>query len=206
MKRLICTATLLALSSTALADKQADLAFEIKERHSYTQSLVITELMTIEVGPKCWETLLDKKNVLQTRIASSSHTLAKYGSAITGGDDWRKLEGQGNNTKEKNRALVAARVVEAKPKVHVTIRVEGDDCDGTPLWANYLGETMRALEAHPPKSGKAMITIDVKAKAKGVKAESKDGSTFTITGARDIEETAWGEEIRKAFKKASAKG
>ena len=38
MKRLICAATLLALSSTALADKQADLAFEIKERHSYTQS------------------------------------------------------------------------------------------------------------------------------------------------------------------------
>ncbi len=199
--------TVLVASTAALADKQTDLAFEIKERHSYTQSLVLSELMTIQVGAKCWDTLLDKKQALQARIASTAHVIAKYGSAASGGDDWRKIENQSNSTKDKNRTLVAARVAELKPKFHITVKVEGDDCDGQqPLWANYLGHTARALEACPPKSGKVFVTINVLAKAKGVKAETKDGTTFTITGARDIEETAWGEQIDKVFKRASNKG
>jgi hypothetical protein len=204
---LLATTCLLTLATTALADKQSDLAFEIKERNSYTQSLVITELMTIEIGPKCWDTLLTKGNILQSRMASAAHDLAKYGSAQTGGDDWRHIEDQGNGTKEKNRALVADRVKEMKDKVHVTVKVEGADCDGRqPLWMNYLGETTRALVAYPPKSGKAFITINVQAKAKGVTATaSKDGSTFTITGARDIEAVAWSSEIQKAFKRVSSK-
>jgi len=203
----IAIATLLALSGTAFADKQADLAFEIKERHSYTQSLVVTELMTIEVGAKCWDTLLDKKQALQARIASTAHTLAKYGSAATGGDDWRKLETQSNSNKDKMRELVKTRVGELKPKFHITVKVEGNDCDGPqPLWANYLGEAARAVEAYPPKSGKAFITIHVTAKAKGVTAETKDGANFTITGNRDIEMTAWGEQIQKVFKRSSSKG
>jgi hypothetical protein len=208
MKRSIVIAGVLGyFVGPAFADKQADLAFQIQERHSYTQSIVLRDLMTLRLGGKCWETALDHKNVLQSRIAAAAHRVAKYGSAMTGGDDWRKIEGQSNGTKDKNRQLVADRVAQLKSKVHITVTVEGDDCDGAqPLWMKYLGEVTESLEEFPPKSGKAIITINVLAKAKGVKTQvSADGSTFTITGARDIEESGWPSQIEMPFKRVSTK-
>jgi len=204
----ITIACLLALlAGTAVADHDADLAFQVKESSSYTQSVVIENLMTLQLGGKCWDTVLDRKNVLQSRIAAAAGELAKYGSAVTGGDDWRQIENQRNSTPEKNRELIAARVATLKPKLHITVKVEGDDCDGPqPLWSKYLGTVARAIAAYPPKSGKALVTINVLAKAKGVKTEvSKDGSTFTITGARDIEASGWPNEIDLPFKRVSTK-
>jgi hypothetical protein len=208
MKRSLVIASLLGhWAGPAFADKQADLVFQVQERHSYTQSIVLRDLMTLQLGGKCWDTALDHKNVLQSRIAAAAGRVAKYGSALTGGDDWRKIETQSNSTKDKNRALVADRVAQLKGKVHITVKVEGDDCDGPqPLWMKYLGEVSESLEEFPPKSGKAFITINVLAKAKGVKTEvSADGTKFTIIGARDIEESGWPSQIEMPFKRVSTK-
>ena len=66
--------------------------------------------------------------------------------------------------------------------------------------------TVRALKANPPKSGKAFITINVTSKAKGVTVDvGKDGSTFTITGSKDVEAVGWDGNIQKAFKRVSSK-
>jgi hypothetical protein len=67
-------------------------------------------------------------------------------------------------------------------------------------------ETVDSLQKYPPKANKVAITINVTEKAKGVKTVvSKDGGTFTITGAKDIEASGWPNEIANAFKRASGK-
>ena len=75
------------------------------------------------------------------------------------------------------------------------------------LWFRYLGASLDALSHFPPKAGKAFITINVTAQAKGVKTEiSEDGSKFTITGARDVAPGVWIDDINKPFKRVSTKG
>ena len=151
----------------------------------------------------------DNPELLQCaeRVASAAHTLAEYGSTITsGGEDWRGIESANNMDKEKGHKIVDARIGEVKPKLHITLYVEGDCTGSTPLWTKYLGEVARTIKAYPPKSGKAFVTINVLAKAKGVKTEvGKDGSTFTVTGARDLEASGWPKDIEMPFKRVSSK-
>jgi hypothetical protein len=195
----------LAASRLAAADSQADLAVAIGEKTSRTQQRIVEKLMTFKLGDACWTKLLERGNTGATLIASAAHDIARYAAAVTG-DDWRAIENQTVNTKAKNRELAEGMVDAFAPAFHLTIAVEGDDCEasGNGLWLKYLGSVTGALEAYPPKSGKAFVTIQVKAKAKGVKTEvDKSGTKFTITGARDVEKSGWPASIDGPIKRVS---
>ena len=197
---------LLASSSPAHADRHDDLAFEIKERFSYTQGVIITKLMTFKLGDKCWDKVLDKGLANLGRIGGYAGSIAEYAKEVTG-DDWRAIEQQNSSDKELNRQQVSKLVDALGTKLHITVNVEGDDCaKDSAMWTKYLGTAVRALKDYPPKSGKAFIVINATTKAKGVKTDvSKDGTKFTITGSRDLETVPWPDEITKPFKRVSTK-
>ncbi len=151
-------------------------------------------------GKACWAKVNDKKNRALSIATFFTRDIADYAKGVTG-NDWSKIEGQSANSAEANRKLVEKMMDDFRPNLHITVTVEGDDCDasGNALWLKYWGETVRALKANPPKGGKAQITVNVTSKARGVTAEVKDGSVFTITGSRDVEAAGWDGQIQKAF-------
>jgi hypothetical protein len=199
------TALVCAAVPPAVADSRDDLAFELKEYSgSYYKSWVISKLTTFKVGKKC-EAKLAKKDERVIHAASfATSDIAEYAKAVTG-DDWSSIESQSANTPEANRKIVEKMMDDFKSKFSFTISVEGDDCDASGgLWLKYYTSIAKAVHDYPPKSGKAFITLNVTAKAKGVTAEvGKDGSTFKFTAARDVEAPAWDNEITKAFKRVS---
>jgi hypothetical protein len=207
MKQSIVFAAALLLPSLAFADRPADLAFEIKERSSFTKSEIVGKLVTWKLGEQCWDKVLDKKQATLGRVGTWAAAIASYAKQVTG-DDWEKIESQGQpSDREKNREIVAKQIAAFAPKFHLTVNVEGADCaKDSALFGKYVMETVDSLQKYPPKASKVTITINVTEKAKGVKTVvSKDGSTFTITGAKDIEASGWPNEIANPFKRASGK-
>jgi hypothetical protein len=207
MKQTLVVAAALLAPSFALADRQADLAFEVKERSSFTKSEIVSKLVTWKLGDKCWDKLLDKSQAALGRVGTWAASIAAYAKQVTG-NDWEKIEGQGQpSDRERNREIVAKQIAEFAPKFHLTVNVEGADCaKDAGLFGSYVMETVDALQKYPPKAPKVRITINVTEKAKGVKTVvSKDGGTFTITGAKDIEASGWPNEIANPFKRASGK-
>ncbi|HEU0029411.1 MAG TPA: hypothetical protein VFQ53_02175 [Kofleriaceae bacterium] len=203
------TAALLVAASAApaAADHHDDLTFEIKEYANATRSYVADKLMTLKLPDKCWDKVLDKKNRGLALVASAAFAIEKYAGQVTG-DDWSHIEGQSANTRDQNRAIVEKMVADFSSRFHLTLELEGDDCDatGNAMWLKYLGTVAHAFEQYPPKSGKAFVTIKVVAKAKAVKTEvSKDGTKFTVTGPRDIEVPGWPNEVEKPVLRVSTK-
>jgi len=203
------TALVLACAtvSPAAAGPQEDFSFELKQQtHDSHRPWVIDKFVTLNLGKACWAKVNDKKNRALAIATGATRDIAEYAKGVTG-NDWAKIEGQSANSAEANRKLVEKMMDDFRPNLHLTITVEGDDCDasGNALWLKYWGETTRALKANPPKAGKAQITVNVTSKAKGVTVEVKDGSVFTITGSRDVEASGWGAEIQKAFQRVSSK-
>jgi hypothetical protein len=197
-----------ATASPAAAGPQEDFSFELKQQtHDQHRPWAIDKFVTMNLGKACWAKVNDKKNRALAIATGVTHTIADYAKTVTG-NDWAKIEGQSANSAEANRKLVEKMMDDFRPSLHVTLTVEGDDCDasGNALWLKYWGETVRALKAYPPKSGKAQITINVTSKAKGVTVDVKDGTTFTVTGSRDVEATGWSDQIQKAFQRVSSKG
>jgi hypothetical protein len=93
-----------------------------------------------------------------------------------------------------------------KPQFHITINLEGDDCDagGSALWIKYTSDALISLVKYPPKSKKMIVTINAPASAKGVKAEvGKDGSSLVVTGSGSIEAVGWSDTISNALKRVS---
>lgn len=206
MKHQLAVAALL-FPTLALADQQADLAFAVKERSSFTKSEIVSKLVTWKLGDQCWEKVLDKSQATLGRVGTWAAAIASYAKTVTG-DDWERIESQGQpSDRDNNRELVAKKIAEFAPKFHLTVNVAGPDCaKDSALFGKYIMETVDALQKYPPKAAKVAITINVNEKAKGVKTVvSKDGGTFTITGAKDIEASGWPNEIANAFKRASGK-
>jgi hypothetical protein len=209
LPKLASTALLvLAVTVPASASPHDDLAFAVQESNGdKTSGWIVERLMTLEIGDKCYAKVLDKKNVAMSKIASDARYIERYAKAVTN-DEWSHIENQGANNKEANRAIVDKMITEFKPKFHLTVRVEGDDCDagGRALWLNYTSNTILALGKYPPKSGKMNVVINVTSKAKGIAIDvGKDGSTFTVTASRDIEPMDFGGNVEKAFKRVSTK-
>ncbi len=210
--RSLLTLTLAALATLAPTAAAADayhddLAYAVQENSNHSRGWVVSKLMTLKLGPKCWAKVNAKKSRAMESISAYANTISGLAEVLTG-DDWSDILGQGNNSREKNREIVEKMVDDFKSKFHLTVYVEGDDCEaaGGAMWLKTIGNTTRALENFPPKSGKAFVTINVLAKAKGSKTEiSKDGTRFTITGARDIEQAGWADDIEKAIKRVSTK-
>jgi len=208
-RTLLITAAAVLASTVAHADPKEDLAFAVQglnhDRHS---GWVIERLVTLKLGDKCWPKLTDKTQRGLGLLASDARSIQRYAKAVTG-DDWFAIEGQSSNGAEANRATVDKMVDAFKPKFHVTLDLEGDDCGvtGNDLWLKYLGSALGSLVKYPPKSGVANLTIHVKAKAKDVTVDvDKAGSAFTITAPRDVERSGWSDKIENAMLRVSAKG
>jgi hypothetical protein len=211
-RTLIAFTTFIALTSATARHADAgpaeDFSFELKEStKEHHRAWVLDKFHTFNVGKACWTKMVDKKQGAIHMAGFATRDIAEYAKGLTG-NDWSKIEGQSANTREENRKLVEKMMDELRPNLKITISVEGDDCDAgrNSLWLKYWTETVRALKANPPKSGKAFITINVTSKAKGVTVDvGKDGSTFTITGSKDVEAVGWDGNIQKAFKRVSSK-
>ncbi|MBA3452186.1 MAG: hypothetical protein H0T42_03695 [Deltaproteobacteria bacterium] len=208
---MLLSAVLVALAGTAtpvLADNHADLAFEVGEyNHDKRSVRIIEKLVTLKLPEKCWPKLLDKKTSGLGSIAGKSRTISAIAKALTE-EDWGAIESQSANDKATNQKLALEKVEAFASKFHVTLNLEGDDCvaTGNAMWLKYLGTTLFALEKYPPKSGKAFVTINVTAKAKGAKTEiSKDGTKFTITAGRDVEKSGWPKDIENPIMRVSSK-
>lgn len=179
--------------SPALASGQQELASAVAAANDdHHSGWIVERLMSFEVGDKCFAKIVDKKNRALGLIAAHTRYIARYAKTVTG-DDWTRMEA------DKKSDAVDTLVNDFKSNVHITISVEGDDCEasGNALWLKYLGEVTGALAKYAPK--KLMIVIKVSAKAKGVKADVKNG-TLTIIGARDVEASGWPNEIDKAMR------
>ena len=200
-------AAVLGAATPVLADNHADLVAAVGDNnHDKHSARIIEKMFTYKLGATCWTKVLDKKNGALGLISGHARGAQDYAELLTG-DDWAAIEGQ-DGDKAKLAETVVGMVDAFAPKFHLTISVEGDDCEpgGRGMWLKYLGTTMSALKKYPPKSGKAFVTINVTAKAKGVKtAVSKDGTKFTITGSRDVEKPAWPDDIEKPIRAVSSK-
>lgn len=207
--------TALALAAVASstvpahASPQDDLAFAVQTyNHDKHSGWVIERFVTLQLPDKCWTKLADKGQRGPGLLASYARWIQRYAKAVTG-DDWAGIESQNANSVEANRAVVDKMIDAFKPKFHITLRLEGDDCGvtGNDLWLKYLGNTLGSLVKFPPKSGVAHVTIDVKAKVKDVAIDiDKSGSTFTITAPRDVERSGWSDKIENALQRVSSKG
>src|SRR5512140_990941 len=140
-------AWIVAASSLASATPADDAAYAVQEHvDSKAQGWVVERMMTLNLAPKCWETMLDKKTRGVDFISTSAFNLIRYAQAVTG-DDWRALETQSGASREKNREIVDGMINDFKPKLHVTFNLDGDTCDltGTPIWIKYLTSTTGSL-------------------------------------------------------------
>jgi len=200
---------LLCVSTVAMADNGADLAFATGEmNHDKVSQWTMERLVTLKLPEKCWAKVADKKNMGHTLWSNHARTIQHIAHAMTG-DDWSALESQSANSKEDNQKLVDKLVKDFAPKFHLTVIVDGDDCDasGNAMWLKYVSQTLSALEHYPPKSGKAMVTIHADGASKTVKTDvSKDGATFTIIGPKDREPSGWGNDVDNPIKRVSTKG
>jgi len=206
---LIIASTLGSIAGAAQAAPADDLAAAVgNANHDKHSAWIVERLVTLKLPDKCWPKLLDKSKRGLGLIASDSRSIERYAKAVTG-DDWSKIESQGANTPDANRATVDKLVDAFKPKFHVTLDLEADDCaaTGSELWLNYLGSTLGSLVKLPLKSGEAQITIHVKPSAKDIAIEvDKAGSHFTITAPRDVEKVGWSDKIEAALQRVSKKG
>ena len=207
MKLSIVAAILLA-TTAADATPQEDLAFAVQNAtHDKHTGWIVERLVTVQVSDKCFANLLDKKTQGVTLFTSYARQIQRYAKEISG-DDWSSIENQSSNSRDANRKIVDKMVDDFKPKFHITVKLEGDDCDATgkALWLKYIGNTLTALNKYPPKSGKMNVTIDVTSKQKGVTAEvDKTGTSIAIKGSRDIEAGGWADTIEKALLRVSTK-
>ena len=188
-----------------LPDEFSFMAYEYGGRD--WSAWVLSKFTTFKVGKKCLARMPDRdKSALHT-ASFYTRDIGEY-AKLVGAEDWDRIEQQSANEPEFNRELVAKDMDEFAKRFHITVSVEGDDCDVShgALWLKLWSQIATSLKSYPPKAKKVSITLDVKAKAKDVTiTASKDGSTFTIVGPRDIEPTGWSDKFDAAFKRVARK-
>lgn len=149
----------------------------------------IAKLVTFKLGKKCWAKLPDKNQGAVHAGTFASSDLLEYGKLVTGEE----------MTEESLDTF--------RQRFSITVNVEGDDCDAkqSSLWLGYWGDAISAVRKNPPPSGKAFITINV-GKQKDLTVDvSRDGTTFTIAGPKDIAATQWNDKLEKPFRQLVAK-
>lgn len=171
------------------------------------QPTVLDKLVTFKVGAKCWTKLADKDLKGIYTGYTLAHHIVDWAKVVTG-DDWWELERKTGIEADTKREMLEEKIEAFKTHFRMTIAIDGDDCNPknnshhVVAWEVIGG----ALRDHPPKSGKAFITLAFKANAKKrVAATSKDGTTFTITMPRDAEPDVWQRPIQDAFQKVAKK-
>lgn len=183
-----------------------DFSFAVRERTgTYYGPWIITKFTTFKVGKACWEKMADDKadpvNTASYYIRNV-HELAK----IWTNEDWDRIENQ-HSDRAKDRKLVEPLMNKFADQFHMTIAIEGDDCEVNrdALWLRYWYNISEAFADYPPAAGKLNITLNV-TDTREVTVEVDDtGSVFTITAPRDIEAANYGEKLEKPFRRVARK-
>jgi hypothetical protein len=183
-----------------------DFAFAVRESTgTYYGPWIITKFTTFKVGATCWGKLADPQGDAVRTAGYYIRSVHELGKILTG-EDWDRIEGQ-RSDRAKDRTLVEPIMDAFAQQFHLTIAVEGDDCEveRDALWLRYwfhLGET---IAKYPTLSGKLFVTLNV-ANTREVSVDVDDtGSQFTITVPRDIEPKDWQEKMDRPFRKVARK-
>lgn len=184
-----------------------DFAFAVRERSgTYYAPWILTKLTTFKVSPSCYAKLGDKESDSLNNTSYYARSVANLAKAWTG-DDWDSIEGQ-NSDHAKNRTLVEPMIDAFASRFHMTIVLEGDDCDTTrqALWIRYWYAVGMAFEKYPPLAGKVFVTLNVSSKARDVTSDvDESGTQFTITAPAGIEARDWTDKLEKPFRRNAAK-
>jgi hypothetical protein len=183
-----------------------DFAFAVRERSgSYNAPWVFTKLTTFKVGKACYAKLAEQGGALDNSpyYVRGVLELAKKWT----GDDWDAIENQRGN-RARDRALVEPMMDAFAQRFHMTIAVEGDDCENErdSWWIRYWFQIGEAIAEYPPASGKLEVFLDVTAAARDVSVQvDETGSKFVFTAPRDFEARDWSEKLEKPFRKHAKK-
>jgi hypothetical protein len=184
-----------------------DFAFAVRERSgTYNAPWTITKFTTFKVGKTCYAKLGEKgSGALDNSpyYVRSVLTLAKKWT----GDDWDQIENQ-RSDRAKDRHLIEPMMNEFAKRFHMTIAVEGDDCETErdALWIRYWYSIGEAFEKYPPAAGKLDVTLNVTAAARDITVDVDDtGSKYVFTAPRDIQAKDWSDKLEKPFRKNAKK-
>lgn len=184
-----------------------DFAFAVRERSgTYHGPWVITKFTTFKVGKACYAKLGDKDSDSLNNTGYYIRNVLELAKKWTG-DDWEQIENQ-RSDRARDRALVEPMMDEFGKRFHMTIAIEGDDCevDRGALWIRYWYAISEAFADYPPRAGKLDITLQVTPSARDVTVEvDESGSRFVFTAPRDIEARDWSEKLEKPFRKHAKK-
>ena len=184
--------------------KFSDFGWEVKDATGdYYTGWIIDKLTTFNVGPACMEKMIDKNNSAVHSATFYTRDVAELAQKLTG-DDWSTIESQNNNDRENNKKLVEPMIDKFSQSFHLSITVDGDDCDARhgALWMKYWTQISDVLTKNPPASGKVFVQLAVRGDAKDIKVDvDDDTSTYTIVAPRDIEKSGWSDKIEKPFRK-----
>lgn len=179
-----------------------ELAFAVRERSgSYYAPWVFTKFTTFKVGRACYAKLAEKGGALDNSpyYVRGVLELAKKWT----GDDWDAIENQRQN-RARDRALVEPMMDAFAQRFHMTIAVEGDDCENErdAWWIRYWFQIGEAIADYPPASGKLEVVLNVTAAARDVSVDvDETGSRFVFTAPRDYEAREWSEKLEKPFRR-----
>lgn len=183
-----------------------DFAFAVRERAgTYYGPWIITKLTTFKVSKSCYAKMADPKSDAVNNTSyyiRSVHELAKQWT----GDDWDDIEDQGGD-RAKNRKRVEPRIDKFKDRFHLTIAVEGDDCEvgRDALWIRYWYGISEAFADYPPASGKLDVTLNVTSTRDVTVEVDESGSRFVFTAPRDLEAPDWSEKLERPFRRHAGK-
>lgn len=184
--------------------KFSDFAYEVKDATGdYTSGWIIDKLTTFNVAPACMEKMIDKNNSAVHSATFYTRDIEYLAEALTG-DSWSDIETQNNNDRENNKKLVEPMIDQFAQSFHLSVTIDGDDCDAShgALWMKYWTTIATNLKDNPPASGKAFVQLAVRGDARDIKVEVDDAtSTYVITAPRDIEKSGWDEKLEKPFRK-----
>ncbi len=182
-------------------------SFAIRERsNTYNGPWAITKLTTFKVGRTCYAKLGEKDSGALDNSIYYIRQVVGLAKAWTG-DDWDQIENQRAN-RAKDRALVEPMMDEFGKRFHLTIAVEGEDCETNrdALWIRYWYTLGEAFLNYPPTAGKLFITLNVTAASRDVTVDVDDtGTQFAITMPRDIEARDWQDKMSKPFRRQAGK-
>lgn len=184
-----------------------DFAFAVRERSgTYNGPWVFTKFTTFKVGKTCYAKLGDKDSGSLNNTPYYIRSVLELAKKWTG-DDWDSIENQ-RSDRAKDRALVEPMMNEFSKRFHMTIAVEGEDCETErdALWIRYWYSIGTAFAEYPPLSGNLDVTLDVTAAARDITVEvDETGSKFVFTAPRDIEPKDWSEKLEKPFRRHAKK-
>jgi hypothetical protein len=186
------------------ATKFSDFAWEVKDATgNYYTGWIIDKLTTFNVPAACMEKMIDRKNSAVHSATFYTRDVAQLAEKLTG-DSWSSIESQNNNDRENNKKLIEPMIDRFSQSFHLSVTVDGDDCDTRhgALWMKYWTSIAENIRENPPASGKVFVQLAVRGDARDVKVQVDEStSTYTIVAPRDIEPTGWSDKLEKPFRK-----